>query len=116
MKRNSYEGVYINLIILSIVLIFTTPFGIAYKSSAETITITVSDKERIVTGTGDNLSSKFLVYTTNEVFENTDSWLFWKFDSADVQNTLQPGETYTVTVAGWRIQFLSMYRNIVEVE
>jgi hypothetical protein len=81
----------------------------------ETITVTIKDKERIVTGSGTGISSKFLVYTDGEVFENTDSLWYWKWDSADVQNELEVGQTYTVKVYGWRVPFLSMFRNVVEV-
>lgn len=97
-----------------ITLLFGYP--IAYYSSSETVEITVKDKDRITTGSGENIDSKFIVYTENEVFENTDSWLFVKFSSSDLQNKLEVGETYTVKVAGWRVPFLSMYRNIIAYE
>ena len=54
----------------------------------------IKDKERITTGSGKDISSKFIIYTENEVFENTDSWLFVKFNSADYQNKLEVGKTY----------------------
>ena len=55
----------------------------------EVITITVKDKERIVTGSGSTLSSKYLVYAEGEVFQNSDSLWYWKWNSADVQNELE---------------------------
>jgi hypothetical protein len=94
-------------------LVIFTAYPIAYKMSEETIEITIKEKERITTGSGENISSKFIIYTENEVFENTDSWLYFKFNSADYQNKFTVGKTYKVKVAGWRIPFLSMYRNIV---
>ena len=97
--------------LLAAVLLFGYPA--AYYISSETVEITIKDKERITTGSGENISSKFIVYTENEVFENTDSWLFFKFNSADYQNKLEVGKTYEVKVAGWRIPFLSVYRNVV---
>lgn len=87
----------------------------AYYSSEETIEITINDKERITTGSGEHISSKFIVYGENEVFENTDSWLYLKFNSSDVQNKINVGETYKVKVVGWRVPFISWYRNIVTV-
>jgi hypothetical protein len=81
----------------------------------EVVTITITDKERIVTGSGDTLSSKFLIYADGEVFQNTDSLWYWKWNSADVQNELKVGQEYTVKVYGWRVPFLSMFRNVVEV-
>ena len=83
--------------------------------TSETITITVTDKERVMQGSGENASSKYLVFTETEVFENTDCLVLWKFNSSDVYGQLEIGETYQVQVYGWRIPFLSMYRNIVKV-
>jgi hypothetical protein len=78
----------------------------------EVVTVTVESKERIVTQD----SSKYLVFTNGEVFENTDSLLYWKFNSSDLYGELKEGETYTVRVYGWRIPFLSNYRNIIEIK
>ena len=77
-------------------------------------TITVSDKERIVESDSDgNTSSKYLIFTENEVFENTDSLFRMKFNSSDLQGSLKKGETYQCDVYGWRVPFLSSYRNLV---
>jgi len=103
-------------IIFAFILLFAIGYSTAYVKSIQTIEITVKDKERITSGSGESLSSKFIVYTEDEVFENTDSWLFFKFNSSDFQNKLDRGNTYTVKVAGWRIPFLSYYRNIVKIE
>ncbi len=103
----------VGIIIVIAVLLFAYPVG--YKNSSETINITVKEKERAVTGSGNSMSSKFLVYCEGEVFENTDSWMFFKFNSSDLENELEAGKTYTVTVAGWRIPFWSSYRNIIEI-
>lgn len=104
-------GDYALYIVLALVIF--TAYPVAYKMSAETIEITIIKKERIATGSGENISSKFIIYTKSEVFENTDSWLYFKFNSADYQNKFTVGETYKVKVAGWRLPFLSMYRNVV---
>lgn len=53
---------------------------------------------------------------TTEVFWNQDSLAFSKFDSADVQQALSIGQTYRLTVAGWRIPLFSSFRNIVRFE
>ena len=99
-----------------LVVIILMAYPVAYYSSSKTVDITVKDKERITTGSGENISSKFLIYCEGEVFENTDSWLFFKFNSSDVQNELESGKTYTVTIAGWRIPFFSMYRNVIRIK
>lgn len=99
-----------------IVAILLFGYPIAYCTSAETIEVTISDKERITTGSGKSISSKFLVYSEDEVFENSDSWLFFKFASSDLQNDLKIDSTYKVKVAGWRVPFLSWYRNVLSIQ
>ena len=79
--------------------------------------VTVTDKERVMTED----SSKYLVFTEDSdgntyVFENTDSLLRGKFDSSDVQGQLKVGNTYKITVVGYRIPFLSAYQNIIAFE
>lgn len=91
-------------------------FGAYYYSTVEFIELKVNDKEITVSGNHEHTSSKYLVFTDDEVFENTDSWLFLKFNSSDIQNKLKPNEKYVVKVVGWRIPFLSMYRNVLEVQ
>ena len=78
----------------------------------ETVTFTVTDKERV----NGYESSRYLVFTEDEVFQNTDSLLMWKFSSSDLYGSLEVGTTYEALVTGWRVPFLSWYRNIVTVE
>lgn len=87
------------------------PFYYAYGTDTYT-TFTVNRMERVVTQD----SSKYLVFTDSEVFENTDSLLYWKFNSSDVYGQLEIGKTYKARVYGWRIKFLSNYRNIIEIK
>lgn len=84
--------------------------GITY-STEDIAKITVSDKERI----GLDDTYKYLVYTNSETFENTDTIYYFKYNSSDLQNDLKIDSTYTVTVTGFRIPFLSEHRNIIEV-
>ena len=79
----------------------------------DTVVATVTDKDRITTGSGKDISSKYLVFTDKEVFENTDSLLLFKFNSSDVQGKLRAGSSYRLDVYGWRLPFFSSYRNIV---
>jgi hypothetical protein len=104
------------LVFALIVLVALFGYPVAYRMSSDTMTIHVTDKERITTGSGESISSKFIVYTDEGVFENTDSFLFFKFNSADIQNSLKPGKEYKVKVAGWRLPFFSSYKNIIEVK
>ena len=79
----------------------------------DTATFKVVSKERIVESRGEGVSSKYLVFTDGEVFKNTDCLVLWKFGSSDLQGELREGKTYRAEVYGWRIPFLSWYRNIV---
>ena len=101
--RFSWIG-YIILIALSLTLF-------AYYTSTEDIVIKVIDKERITTDT----ENKYLIFTENEVFENTDDILLLKFNSSDIYGKLRRGSTYRVRVVGWRIPALSAYRNIIKI-
>lgn len=76
------------------------------------IEIMVKDKERVVYNNG----SKYLVWTENEVFKNTDQLLKWKFNSSDLQGKLEKGKAYRCKVYGWRISILSKYRNLISCE
>ena len=89
--------------------------GVLYFTE-ETVEILVTDKERIVENSEDRVTSKYLVFSEAEVFENTDSFLFFKWNSSDLQGQLTPGHMYRVRVYGFRVPFLSMYRNIIEVK
>ena len=86
-------------------------YPLSYRFNTEVLNIKVEEKENIQNGQ----SNKYVVFSTHEVFENTDSFLFFKFDSSDYQNKLKKGKTYKVKVTGWRIPFISTYRNIVKI-
>ena len=87
--------------------------------------ITVTDKERITDSLEDNnknykISSKYLVFADDEngnslVFENTDCFIRGKFNSSNIQGQLKEGNTYRVTVIGYRIPYFSCYQNIIKV-
>lgn len=103
--------IFISFIMLFIVgLIVAYPVG--YYSSSETITITVDDKERVA----ESNSGRYLIFTEDEVYENSDSYLYLKFNSSEVYNKLEKGNTYKVKIAGWRVPFLSWYENILEIK
>lgn len=100
----------IMLIVFLFWLVIYGLYGISYRASAEQVTITIQEKDRISEGE----TSRYLVWTyEDEVFENTDSLFFWKFNSSDVYGELLPEQEYCVLAAGWRVPFLSMYRNII---
>lgn len=85
-----------------------------------TYTITITDKERVTTQSDkDNIDSKYLIYGEDEngktyVLEDTDTLFRWKFNSSDVYGALKEGETYELTVIGFRVHILNWYENIVD--
>ena len=86
-----------------------------HLNTVESLTVKVESKERITYNHGDKLKSKWIVFTDHEVFENTDSLFFQKFNSADFQSRLKVGQTCTISVVGVRSTLLSSYRNIIEI-
>lgn len=73
-------------------------------------TFTVTGKENVKSGD----SGKYLVYTDKTTYEIEDSWIFWRWDSSDVYGKIEVGKTYSATLQGYRVPFLSMYQNIID--
>ena len=63
-------------------------------------------------------SSRYLVFTDDGVYENTDSWLRGKFDSSDFHGEIKKmkGKKVKIYYYGWRVPFLSMYPNLYKIE
>jgi hypothetical protein len=66
-----------------------------------------SDKFFVVIETGDG---------KRVVLQNTDTIFAWKFNSADIQASIEVGKKYRIEAYGWRIPFFSVFQNIVKVE
>ena len=102
------------IIILIIIGILIAP----HFATMETVSgAVITDKERV--NTRDN--SKYLIWAEirtetgvrTETFENTDSALAWKWNSSDLHGQIKVGETCDFKVNGFRVGFLSWYRNIL---
>ena len=115
-----FTDVYAKLIIYIVMILIAIAIcvvpAIMKVSNPQTYVVTVQSKERVQLNKS---NSKYLVYTLDDkkeshVFEVTDSLFKLRFDSADVYNKIQPGETYEFTTGGYRIPFFSMYPNIYE--
>ena len=109
--------VFIEIIILVIVIATIVFASITMSFNDTEYVVTVTEKERIVSDD----SSRYLIFAEDVqgnviVFENTDSLLRGKFDSSNMQGEIKEGETYVFTVIGYRVPFLSMYQNIIEIE
>ncbi len=90
-------------------------FQVAYYTSKEEVKFKIKDKQIKMEKSGDNINDIYFVYTDIGVFTNTDDAFLLKFNSSDVQNELNIGSTYKATVYGFRVPFLSIYKNITTV-
>lgn len=114
-KKNSIAIWYPWLVAVGILLLLLLQVGFVY-GTVDQVKLTVNKAERVTTGSGDTLSSTYLIYTNSETFQNSDSIWHWKWNSSDIHGQLKEGDVLTAKVYGWRIPFLSAYRNVVEVE
>lgn len=83
--------------------------------SQETYTAEVRKSERVCES-GKDGSCRYLVFTDQGVFKNTDTIWKWKFNSSDFYADIEVGKTYEFDTVGFRIPFLSVYENIVAFE
>lgn len=88
-------------------------------SDRETVTVLVTEKDIVRHGSGDTSSDYYMVWTTRngveEVFTVNDSLIEGNWDTSDDYGRIHVGECYEFEVYGWRIQFMSNYRNIVSI-
>ena len=101
---------YVRILTLAMAIMI----GVEISRNMKTETLTIKVVDKTVTHTEND--SKYLIFTNNEVFEEDDELFRGKFNSSDMYGQLKVGGTYRVKVLGFRIPFLSMYRNIIEVE
>lgn len=64
----------------------------------------------------DNANQLMLITTDDEAFLNEENFLFQKFDTRDILNTMKPGGKYLIKYYGWREGFNSGFPNILSVE
>lgn len=61
-------------------------------------------------------SDFFIVLNNDDVIKNDDSFLFGKFNSADIQAKLSVGDKVKMKTAGFRNNLFSQYENLVSVK
>jgi hypothetical protein len=109
----SWERPRVPIVLFFILLL---AIGITYISyyvgSQEIVTGTI---ESTVVDRGNTYFVFQLDDGTREIFENEDSFSFWKFNSGNLLMELKAGNSYQVLVAGWRVPFFSVYRNIITI-
>ncbi len=110
---------FFRLLILSPLIMLASPIVYIpfYRVSLKDVAFTVERRERVTKGAGDSQQSYYLVWSKEgEVYCVADSWSFMSFDSSDRYGKLREGSSVEARVAGWRVPFLSWYRNVVEIK
>lgn len=117
MSNRSFLG-YLTAIALVVIAVIAIP--VISFSNDHAYTVTIPDKERVTTQVAEGQTdSKYLIYGEDEngktyVFEDTDTLFRWKFNSSDVFGALKEGETYELTVIGFRVHIFNWYENIID--
>lgn len=117
MSNRSFLGC---LTAIALVVIAVIAIPVINFSNDHAYTVTITDKERVTTQVAEGQTdSKYLIYGEDEngktyVFEDTDTLFRWKFNSSDVFGALKEGETYELTVIGFRVHIFNWYENIID--
>lgn len=115
----AFFGVFASIVVFVVGSFIAAP--IISHTTKDTAIVTIEDKERVTK----DQDSYYLVWTqvqnedgteTAEVFTVTDDAAQWHFNASDIYGQLKEGQTYEVTVNGWRIPLVSAYRNILSVD
>ncbi|MDT4342097.1 DUF1523 domain-containing protein [Ruminococcus bromii] len=120
MSNKSLLGYLTAITAIALVVIAVIAFPVMNFSNDHTYTVTITDKERVTTQVAEGQTdSKYLIYGEDEngktyVFEDTDTLFRWKFNSSDVFGALKEGETYELTVIGFRVHIFNWYENIID--
>lgn len=120
MSNKSLLGYLTAITAIALVVIAVIAFPVMNFSNNHTYTVTITDKERVTTQVAEGQTdSKYLIYGEDEngktyVFEDTDTLFRWKFNSSDVFGALKEGETYELTVIGFRVHIFNWYENIID--
>lgn len=112
MKIKNVKLLVYGTITLIMLLLLTFPL---LNQNKYTVTVT----EKVIKSVGED-GQKYLIFTQLnngeiKIFENTDEFIKFKFNSSNIQAQIKVGETYQFDTVGYRIPFLSNYENIVEV-
>lgn len=83
--------------------------GIYFSTNHHNRTFTITDKQVVAVKDG----HKYLIYTDNGVYQDTDSMLNGKYNSSDMYGQLKVGQKYSCDVVGYRNGFWSAYENLI---
>lgn len=116
MKHNEKGYIEAILAVLAVVaiiavVVFIGWISIYFQTNHHEKTFTVVKTERVVDQNGHG--ARYLVYTDDGTFEDTDSFFNSKFNSSDIYGQIQVGHKYTCDLVGFRNGFWSNYENII---
>ena len=100
--------IIIGAVFLAVAAYFTNPWW-----SSETVEVYVNKSEEKCNSFGTDC--KYLIFADGETFQNTDTHYYFKYDSSDVYGKVEDKTLMKFKVYGFRIPFISNYRNIVKV-
>jgi len=109
MKKGNIEIISALISIIFFIFIFIISISIYYTNPQDKIIHIKS----ITNITGEKI--KYLIFTKEGVFENTDRFFIGKFNSSDIQNKLINKKECKVHTLGYRIPMLSMYPDIIKI-
>ena len=95
-------------------LILTAMFGTCAASHGDRGVVFARVTSKDISHSGE--SSHYLVWTEGEVLTMDDSVIEGQWDTSDDYGAIVVGECYRFDVYGWRVPFLSWYRNIVSAQ
>lgn len=90
-------------------------FGMHYAYSTHEKTCTISGKEVVIRGHGQDVKHQMRVHTDDcGSFRVGDAWLKGEFSSSDTYGKLKEGHVYTLKYYGHRSGWRSAFPNIIE--
>lgn len=99
----------VGFIIVLLIVLFGYLFFEPYLTE-DTITIDVINKAQFGHENG-----KYFVFTSDEVFNNSNNYYHNKENADEINEKIYPGSTYKVKVVGIYLPWLPRFRNITEV-
>lgn len=99
----------VGFIIVLLIVLFGYLFFEPYLTE-NTITIDVINKAQFGQESG-----KYFVFTSDEVFNNSNNYYHNKENADEINQKIYPGSTYKVKVVGIYLPWLPRFRNITEV-
>lgn len=114
MRRSRYSrgpSLWPLVVIVAVIVVVLGFWGCYATQIKEShATITVVDKQAVASG---DSGHKYLIYTKQGTFEDTDNWFHAKTTSSDLYAALLRGHTYNCKTTGVRVPMFSWYKDLI---